>query len=754
MTHTMLTADQWERVQQVFRLLLDAPADERQTLLERTCDDDDVRTEVSALLAADANAPTDFMQLPNDAEASIADPLLGRHIGRYAVRRLIAVGGMGRVYEAEQEAPHRIVALKVMRPSLGLRSASGRFRLEPEVLGKLQHPNIAHVYEAGLHVLDDQLVPYFALEYISNARPITNYADEHQLTLRARLGLFAQVCDAVHHGHQRGIIHRDLKPANILVGADGVPKVIDFGVARATDTDVALTTQKTGVGELIGTIQYMSPEQCDADPADLDTRTDVYSLGVVLYELLTGRHPYDAGTTIYHATRVIKDEPPALPSKHDRRLRGNIEALLLKALAKDRRQRYASAHDFSEDIRRHLAGEPLEARPPTLMTKLIRWSVRHPVQLTAGVCVFVAALIFAGTYASVWYLNSQPYRLDIRRVPNPTGQLWIQQAAVVTRSGRALRTWSPAHPEGMSLAEFVVRPAELGGGRLAIIGVRTREGLHERVILQAFDITRDVYTPTWDRSRIEDANLPNPYGRGYTPEMFTFRVGLIADVFTESPGPEVIVTYQHEIYSQAVLRVYNLRGDVLYQVWQDGGIGAVYWMEDPRLLIVLANSGSAYWVDRGYSSVTCHTPQVLFALRLNCGGIYEDLLAEEAGDAPLAPVWIRCILPPEIDGICPSGVGLSDACSAGTRTQASLAVALGVDRDFALLFDEHGNEVPGARVIGDPCRRALAAAKLDPNLPPVPDPNEVYLGDLPPIIAHVADTQPATAPHTSDEATW
>ncbi|MCZ6835862.1 MAG: serine/threonine-protein kinase, partial [Planctomycetota bacterium] len=240
-----------------------------------------------------------------------ADPLPDR-IGKYRIKRIIASGGMGTVYEAVQDQPRRHVALKVMKKGITSRSALRRFEFESQLLARLRHPNVAQVYEAGTHDDGQGGVPFFAMEYVPGAKPISNYVEEKKLGTRERLDLFAKVCDAVHHGHQKGIIHRDLKPGNILVDSTGEPKIIDFGVARSTDSDLAVTTLQTNVNEIIGTLQYMSPEQCEGDPTDLDTRSDVYALGIVLYEMLTGSLPYDLSqVTIYDAARIIREKDPA-----------------------------------------------------------------------------------------------------------------------------------------------------------------------------------------------------------------------------------------------------------------------------------------------------------------------------------------------------------------------------------------------------------------------------------------------------------
>ncbi|UCC32655.1 MAG: serine/threonine protein kinase [Phycisphaerales bacterium] len=317
-------------------------------------------------------------------------------IGRFHVKGVLASGGMGTVYRAVQEHPRRTVAVKVMRHGIASRSAMRRFEYESQILARLRHPGIAQVYEAGTHDDPDapgEPVPFFAMEYIPNARPITEHAKEKKLGTRERLGLFAHVCDAVHHGHQKGIIHRDLKPGNILVDSHGEVKIIDFGVARGTDSDLAVTTVQTDIGQLIGTLQYMSPEQCEADPHDIDTRSDVYALGVVLYELLAGKLPYDVKKKpVYETTRVIREQQPTRLSTSDTTLKGDIETITLKALQKDRERRYQSALELAQDLRRYLGGEAIIARPPSIVYQLRVFARRNKVVFAAMAAVFIVLL--------------------------------------------------------------------------------------------------------------------------------------------------------------------------------------------------------------------------------------------------------------------------------------------------------------------------------------------------------------------------
>jgi tetratricopeptide (TPR) repeat protein len=333
-----------------------------------------------------------------------------RTIGGFHIKRQIATGGMGVIYEALQEKPRRVVALKVMRSGVVSPQSLRRFELESQTLARLRHPAIAQIYEAGTHDDGTGPVPYFAMEYIPNAKPLTEYSHSKGQDVRERLGLFIQVCDAVHHGHQKGIIHRDLKPGNILVDSHGQVKVIDFGVARSTDSDLAMATMQTSAGQLVGTLQYMSPEQCEAVPEDLDIRSDVYSLGVVLYELLAGRLPYDVSRLpIYEATRVVREEPATRISAVQPIVRGDLETIVQKALEKDRDHRYQSAFDLGQDVARYLRGEPISAHPPSVVYQLQLFARRHRAFFVAGAAAFVA-LLLGVIVSTVLYVRAESAR--------------------------------------------------------------------------------------------------------------------------------------------------------------------------------------------------------------------------------------------------------------------------------------------------------------------------------------------------------
>jgi len=332
-----------------------------------------------------------------DAPADPPPGVLPAQIGRYRILRLIGEGGMGSVYLAVQDKPDRKVALKVIRAGATSPDALRRFEQETQLLGKLHHPGIAQIYEAGTADTGQGPQPYFAMEMIQG-HGLRAHAESSELGTREKLDLVARVCDAVHHAHQKSVIHRDLKPGNILVDESGQPKILDFGVARATDSDRQATMQ-TSVGQIVGTLPYMSPEQVAADPSELDTRSDVYALGVILYELLAGRLPLDHHQrTISDALRSICEEEPKSLGSLDRRLRGDIETIVSKALAKDRERRYGSAAELAADIRRYLADEPIVARPPSAAYQLGKFARRNKV-LVGGVAAVFLVLV-AGVVAA------------------------------------------------------------------------------------------------------------------------------------------------------------------------------------------------------------------------------------------------------------------------------------------------------------------------------------------------------------------
>jgi len=388
----------WQRVRAVFEQALDHEGPARAVFLDRACAGDaDLRQRVERLLVADTQAGAAVIDGPPAPSllASVEEDVIGRRIGHYTVRGVLGVGGMSTVFEAEQDQPRRTVALKTMRCGLLSDSSRRRFALESEILGRLRHPAIAEVYEAGTWTepLTGATTPYFAMELVAAARPLDVFVRDQRLGLRGVLELFAQVCDGVAQGHLLRIVHRDLKPANILVDRNGRPKIIDFGIARATEADVEGGTLLTEAGQVLGTVQYMAPEQIEGRPEGIDERTDVWALGVILYELLAGRPPFDvAGHSIVGFARLVREQPlPTLPQ-----VPRELNWVLGRSLTPEREARYASAAALADEVRRFLRNEPLSVGPPSSVYRLHKFLRRNRV------LVSVLAVLVLGIAGTSW----------------------------------------------------------------------------------------------------------------------------------------------------------------------------------------------------------------------------------------------------------------------------------------------------------------------------------------------------------------
>ncbi|MHB8974423.1 MAG: protein kinase domain-containing protein [Pirellulaceae bacterium] len=437
--------DVQDRAKNIFLTSLEIASErDRTAYIQAQCgDDDQLRREVAGLLDHAQRLGPFLESSPQGNRATIAHPPLelpGTQIGPYKLLEQIGEGGMGIVYFASQREPiDREVALKIIKPGMDTKEVIARFGAERQALALMDHPNIARVLDAGV---TDAGRPYFVMELIKRGKPITEYCDRQQLTTRERLELFVEVCHGVQHAHQKGIIHRDLKPSNVLIkvyDVRAVPMIIDFGIAKAVGQQLTEKTFHTAQTQMVGTPLYMSPEQAGQSCKDVDTRSDIYSLGVLLYELLTGSTPFEKDTLrtagFDEMRRIIREVEPPRPSARvstlqaadlstvcDRRnveprklsqqLRGDLDWIVMKAMDKDRERRYESASALATDVQRYLDDEPVQARPPSLAHYAAKWVRRHRPLVWSSAAVLTIAAVAGGALFATNYRRTSLLKRD------------------------------------------------------------------------------------------------------------------------------------------------------------------------------------------------------------------------------------------------------------------------------------------------------------------------------------------------------
>ena len=497
-----MTEASHQLLRRVFDAAQELPPPERAAFVARECGADEaLRERIAQLLAAGEH--TQFLSSPEQAHmaetAIAAGEGVGSTIGPYTLRRELGEGGFGMVFLAEQTQPvARQVALKVLKPGMDSRQIVARFEQERQALARMEHPHIARVIDAGTTAAGR---PFFVMEFVDGL-PLVDYCDRRQLSVRQRLELFVQVCDAVQHAHGRGLLHRDLKPSNVLVAEqDGKPfgKVIDFGIAKAIRERGAERTALTEAQQVLGTLLYMSPEQAEG-AQDLDVRTDVFSLGAMLYELLAGTSPFDVATIqgAWQAElqRRIRETDPAPPSRRltasgerlatlaqhrhttvqrlPAQVRGELDWIVMKALEKERDRRYATAHAFAEDLRRHLAGEPVEAAPPSASYRVRKFVRNHRWQVAAAVALLLS--LVGGASAFAWQAEVA------RRERDNADGARIAEAAQRQRADERAAAEHVAREQAEAMTRFVTEALESSdpyrGGKQ---GMLVREAMERAV---------------------------------------------------------------------------------------------------------------------------------------------------------------------------------------------------------------------------------------------------------------------------------
>ena len=508
-----------ERVIFTAALIREVPA-ERAAFLDEACAGNAaLRSRVESLLAEHQQLGS-FMDVP-PLSLTVAHPQEcdGAQIGPYKLLQQIGEGGMGTVFMAEQHEPvKRRVALKVIKLGMDTRQVIARFEAERQALTLMDHPNIAKVLDAGT---TDSGRPYFVMELVKG-QPITLYCDEHRLTPRQRLELLIPVCQAIQHAHQKGIIHRDIKPTNILVAEydeQPVPKVIDFGVAKATSQTLTEKTMFTGLGQIVGTLEYMSPEQAKVNQVDIDTRSDIYSLGVLLYELLTGSTPFDRkrlhSAAFDEMLRIIREEEPPKPStrlsdsydslpsisalrhtepaKLPKLVRGELDWIVMKALEKDRSRRYETANGFAADLDRYLNDEAVQACPPSTAYQLRKFVKRNRAQVIAG-CIVTGALVLGviGTSIGMVWALTEKAKATASAVSEAEAKVAAQEneqkAIASTRAAEASKEKEArARQRAETITEFVTTALKSSDAQNIGAATGATGAVYDMTILAAMD---------------------------------------------------------------------------------------------------------------------------------------------------------------------------------------------------------------------------------------------------------------------------
>ncbi len=464
----MFEEEQDRKLEELFQLAADLDASERECFFDRHCGDDrELRAALLDLLRQDEEGTKDFLESPvlasrrtqSGEDRDLPSPgssFMPERIGQYRIIERVGEGGMGAVYLAEQERPvRRRVALKIVKPGMDTERVIQRFEMERQSLALMDHPGIARIFDGGA---TEAGRPYFAMEYAPGL-PITQFCDSENLSMRERLLLFIQVCEAVQHAHHKGIIHRDIKPTNVLVSRRDdrrvVPKVIDFGIARATSESSEERRASTRATEVVGTCYYMSPEQADPEGALVDTRTDIYALGVMLYEILTGVLPFDAetfrGKTAVEVQTILRDVDPAHPSARvthlgettttvaERRgvarhtlishLSGDLDWITMRAMDKNPSRRYSSAAGLAADLRNHLTDQPVMAGPPAASYKVRKFIRRNRIKVVSGLMILVA--LIAGIIGTTWGMLESSRTRDLALQAKAQAEAAEQESAVL-----------------------------------------------------------------------------------------------------------------------------------------------------------------------------------------------------------------------------------------------------------------------------------------------------------------------------------
>jgi predicted Ser/Thr protein kinase len=628
----------------------------------------------------------------------------------YVIRRKLGDGGGGAVWLASRQGAEQLLAVKILRHRFGIGGKSDRAWRELHILSQIRLPAVPRVADYGVH--DGRL--YIATEYIDGLS-LNEYCRTNNLGRRECVELLARVADAVHSLHETGVIHRDIKPSNIIVDRNDQPVIIDLGIASLLTDDVMETL--TAEGAPIGSPAFMSPEQARGSRREITTRSDVYGLGATAYLVLTGHTPHEMAETIHASVRRVAEDEPRNPRELDGSLPRDLAAVLGKAVAREPGQRYVSAAEFAEDLRRWMGGDPVTATPPGFWRRGTRWVTKHPVIATTVACTVIALAIFGSAGFVTWRLTLRPDHLEF--------SLDGSSVRLVTSTNVTLRAWQGLSEDSFPVAQIVKRHQKLGGGRVLVISSnKSVPGLPngELCIYNLNDYNAD---PVWTSAGT--IALP-PRMRYAIPssqstDAYELTHAWIEDVFPDLPGYEIIAFHRHSPYSPTAIRIYDLTGRLLYETWHDGHLWDAYWMSGPRLIVATGCNSKGSWFDLVGIKTNDIFPTIVFAIQ-PLPGVTNQTLSWPGFSGTVEPAWYLCVLPPEMSNyttkhsyisLGPPSMNLSPE----RFVRFSITTTTSPKCSYSWVLDAFGDTV-----IDYPSSGWV----LDPNLP---DRSLVKLGQLP-----------------------
>jgi hypothetical protein len=549
----------------------------------------------------------------------------------YTLDEVVGRGGAGVVYRAYADATGRAVAVKILTRPLGDDAATKRAWRELHLLSELRLPCLPQVLDFG----QTQGRLYIVTDFI-DGMPLDDYCELHELAVGERVELLARVADAVQVLHEHRLVHRDLKPANVLIDGHGAVVIVDLGLAALFGDDATQTVTEEGVP--VGSPAFMSPEQARGERGGLTTRSDIYSLGATAYAIVTGQTPHDTQTTILEAVRRVGHDPPRPPRELAAELPGSLAAVLHKCVSPKPADRYSSAEAFAEDLRRYLRGDAVEARPPGTAQRLGRFVGRHPIAATATACATILLLTVILSYISVWWLNGRPWEV----VVTDGGSVRL-----LSRIGDVLHEWNGTRAADVIIAEQI-EAHPLITGRALLLGLNNCEDhpdLDGRLALISF---ANADEPVWT-TRLQDRmlNLPGMEERAQGDAMYV-QCAMLADVFPTQKGVEILAVHLSRTGYWSLIRVYTIRGDILFEAWHEGYVLDVHWLAEPRLIVAAGVNNFIPWTDPNIDSPQAQAHvQVVFALdpddtyRGRWASYYSD-------DTHRGAVWYRRLAPVDV----------------------------------------------------------------------------------------------------------